>query len=68
MTLQELFTAIAKLDPDDREQLRFFLDTLDAPSFPAEASKPLILDLHRGAILTTPDFDEPLPDSFWLDS
>jgi antitoxin (DNA-binding transcriptional repressor) of toxin-antitoxin stability system len=21
--------------------------------------------LHRGAITTTPDFDEPLPDEFW---
>jgi len=22
--------------------------------------------LHKGAIQTTPDFDEPLPDSFWV--
>ncbi|WP_448544777.1 type II toxin-antitoxin system Phd/YefM family antitoxin [Roseiflexus sp.] len=22
--------------------------------------------LHEGAIQTTPDFDEPLPDSFWV--
>lgn len=25
-----------------------------------------IPDLHPGAITTTPDFGEPLPDSFWL--
>jgi prevent-host-death family protein len=24
--------------------------------------------LHEGAIQTTPDFDEPLPDSFWVDN
>ncbi len=28
---------------------------------------PLILDMHKGAMTIAEDFDEPLPDSFWLD-
>jgi predicted DNA-binding antitoxin AbrB/MazE fold protein len=28
--------------------------------------QPRILGLHRGAITTTDDFDDPLPDEFWL--
>lgn len=25
-----------------------------------------IANLHRGALMPTPDFDDPLPDDFWL--
>jgi ribosomal protein L7/L12 len=28
--------------------------------------KPFILGLHPGAITITDDFNDPLPDSFWL--
>ncbi len=28
--------------------------------------QPRILGLHPGAITMAPDFDEPLPDDFWL--
>ncbi len=30
------------------------------------ASKPRIAGLHQGAILTSDDFDDPLPDNFWI--
>jgi antitoxin (DNA-binding transcriptional repressor) of toxin-antitoxin stability system len=34
---------------------------------PAETpKKPRVFDLHPGAIWTSDDFDEPLPDEFWL--
>lgn len=33
---------------------------------PASDKPPRILGLHRGLIETGEDFDEPLPDSFWL--
>jgi hypothetical protein len=31
------------------------------------AGKRRIANLHRGEPLPTPDFDDPLPDDFWLD-
>ena len=33
---------------------------------PAEPKKKRILGLHAGMIQTSDDFDEPLPDEFWL--
>jgi antitoxin (DNA-binding transcriptional repressor) of toxin-antitoxin stability system len=30
------------------------------------STKPRIAGLHKGAILMSDDFDEPLPDDFWL--
>lgn len=32
----------------------------------APVSKKRVLGLHPGAITTTEDFDDPLPDEFWL--
>jgi antitoxin (DNA-binding transcriptional repressor) of toxin-antitoxin stability system len=40
----------------------------DAPRarlVPVEAPRERILGLHPGAIWTTPDFDDPLPEEFW---
>lgn len=33
----------------------------------AQSSKPLKLGLFEGKIKISDDFDDPLPDSFWLD-
>jgi antitoxin (DNA-binding transcriptional repressor) of toxin-antitoxin stability system len=34
---------------------------------PIESSdKPRVAGLHQGAIWTSDDFDEPLPDTFWM--
>jgi antitoxin (DNA-binding transcriptional repressor) of toxin-antitoxin stability system len=30
------------------------------------ATTPRVADLHPGAIWTSEDFDEPLPDEFWI--
>jgi hypothetical protein len=35
---------------------------LDSPS----ATGPRVLGLHRGQVSMSDDFDEPLPESFWL--
>jgi prevent-host-death family protein len=32
----------------------------------AHSKKKRVAGLNRGAILTSEDFDEPLPDEFWL--
>ncbi len=29
-------------------------------------AKPRVAELHKGAIITSDDFDAPLPDDFWL--
>ena len=31
-----------------------------------KSSRPRIAGLHEGAFLISEDFDDPLPDSFWL--
>lgn len=33
---------------------------------PRKAKKERVLGLHAGKIWTSPDFDDPLPDEFWL--
>jgi antitoxin (DNA-binding transcriptional repressor) of toxin-antitoxin stability system len=33
---------------------------------PVCASHPRILGMHPGSMVMAPDFDEPLPDEFWL--
>jgi Protein of unknown function (DUF2281) len=30
------------------------------------SKKPRVLDLHKGQVWMSEDFDEPLPDEFWL--
>lgn len=32
----------------------------------AKAPKGFVLGLHAGMMTMSPDFDDPLPDSFWL--
>lgn len=31
-------------------------------------AEPRVADLHKGAMKMKPDFNEPLPDEFWLGS
>lgn len=33
---------------------------------PHKAKAPRVLGLHAGQVWVSPDFDDPLPDSFWL--
>jgi len=33
---------------------------------PPPAMKPRILGMHPGSMVMAPDFDDPLPDEFWL--
>jgi len=34
---------------------------------PAQSPKPITFGLFKGKIQISDDFDEPLPDSFWLE-
>jgi antitoxin (DNA-binding transcriptional repressor) of toxin-antitoxin stability system len=35
-------------------------------SMPRKVNKPRVMGLHTGQIWVSPDFDDPLPDEFWL--
>lgn len=63
--MQMLFTTIEALTPSERDQLRRFLDNLDTAP-PRINRPPRILGLNAGALRIADDFNDPLPDSFWL--
>lgn len=63
-TLAEIEAAADALPPEEAEQLFQHLAQRLAqkPAPPTER----IAELHPGAFQPTPDFDDPLPDEFWL--
>jgi hypothetical protein len=48
------------------EQKRILLEQLEAENVNQESLPERIPNLHPGAIWTSDDFDDPLPDEFWL--
>jgi antitoxin (DNA-binding transcriptional repressor) of toxin-antitoxin stability system len=36
------------------------------PIPPSEPRRPIILNMHPGAMVPSADFDDPLPEEFWL--
>ena len=65
MTLRELFETVEQL-PDDEKQLllEFLRKQLDSSEKVVLQNR--ILSLHRGAFSISEDFNDELPDSFWL--
>ncbi len=62
-TLQDLLALVR----DGAEVLLTEGDTPLARLVPdAKSDKPRVFDLHPGAIWMSDDFDDPLPDEFWL--
>ena len=61
----DLLKAVDSLSPEQKRLLREHIDVVEN-SAEIDTSKPRILGLHRGAIWTSDDFDDPLPDEFWL--
>jgi len=64
MDLQIILQAVNELDDSQLQYLRRYIE--ERQQTLALAKGPRIPNLHPGAIQTTPDFDEPLPASFWL--
>lgn len=69
-TRQKIYQQIDQLLPDQLHLLAEFLDFLHfkgnksaAPSQPSSKRK---AGLNPGAFIISDDFDDPLPDSFWL--
>ena len=64
-TVAEIEAAAQQLPPAELRQLiQHLVARLDQVSL--ESPKPRIAGLHPGAIEMSADFDEPLPDAFWL--
>jgi hypothetical protein len=61
----ELLKMVDTLSPEEKRLLRERIDT-ETISTEVDLSKPRILGLHPGAIWMSDDFDDPLPDEFWL--
>ena len=66
--MEDLFAVIETLPPELQTKVYEYALSLreTPPSQPLPHSQPLILDMHKGALTMTDDFDEPLPDTFWL--
>lgn len=63
----DLLKVIEKLSPEQKRVLREHLEAEEeTPVEEGATAKPRVLGLHPGAIWTSEDFDDPLPDEFWL--
>lgn len=63
----DLLKVVEKLSPEQKRILREHLEAEKATAVETNSSaQPRILGLHPGAIWTSEDFDDPLPDEFWL--
>lgn len=61
----DLLKVVDLLTPEQKRALVEHIAT-EAHHAEVDLSQPRILGLHAGAIWTSDDFDEPLPDEFWL--
>ena len=70
MTLQELLSEARKLSVKDQlhlaTQLLQWTELQVQPSVTNRQKRQRIAGLNPGACVMADDFDEPLPDSFWL--
>lgn len=63
----DLLKLVEQLSPEQKRVLREHLEAEAEADVDGDTSaKPRILGLHPGAIWTSEDFDDPLPDEFWL--
>lgn len=67
MTAKVVIEQIEKLSPTERERILAYLhgNDIKEKSENAKAQAP-VAGLHPGAMEMTPEFDEPLPENFWL--
>ena len=61
----DLLKVVDSLTPEQKQALVEHI-AAEAQDADVDRSQPRILGLHAGAIWTSDDFDEPLPDEFWL--
>ena len=59
-----LLTLVETLSPKLQTKVYEYALSLQKTALPH--AQPLILNMHKGAMTIAEDFDEPLPNSFWL--
>jgi mRNA-degrading endonuclease RelE of RelBE toxin-antitoxin system len=66
-TNSELIIKLQTLPPEQQQQVLDFVEFLVQKYVqPPEKPKKRVLGLHKGQIWMSNDFNEPLPDEFWL--
>lgn len=65
MSAQEILAELPTLTAAELKEVAERCALLEAVTPSMKSVKP-VLGLHRGAFIVADDFDEPLPDSFWL--
>ena len=67
MNSPDLHTLIDQLPTDlQKEVYDFAAFLLEKKHQQPRTEKPRVMDLHKGQVWMSEDFDEPLPDEFWL--
>ena len=67
MDSSNLHTLIEQLPADlQKEVYDFATFLLEKQRQQPDTKEPRIMDLHKGQVWMSDDFDEPLPDEFWL--
>lgn len=61
----DLLKVVDTLSPEQKSLLREHIDKESVQNV-VDLSQPRVFDLHPGAMWTSDDFDDPLPDEFWL--
>ncbi|MCA0456897.1 MAG: DUF2281 domain-containing protein [Chloroflexi bacterium] len=61
----DLLKVVDTLSPEQKQLLRQHIDN-EPNSSEIDLSKPRVLGLHMGSMWMSDDFDDPLPDEFWL--
>ena len=62
-----LHTLIEQLPADLKQEVHDFAAfLLEKRGKQQRSKKPRIMDLHKGQFWMSDDFDDPLPDEFWL--
>ncbi len=64
--LQTLLQVVDTLSDADKQRLLQHLQRSYVEISSSESTQ-RVLDMHPGAAIMSDDFDEELPDSFWLD-
>ena len=62
-----LLTVVEALPPELQTKVYEYALSLQKTSLPqSQQDQSFILDMHKGSMMIAEDFDDPLPDAFWL--
>ncbi|MGI2906563.1 type II toxin-antitoxin system VapB family antitoxin [Tolypothrix sp. VBCCA 56010] len=65
-TTSELIAKLQTLPPEQQQQVLDFVEFLAQKYVQPQAPKKRVMGLHKGQIWMSEDFNDPLPDEFWM--